>query len=146
MLTLGGLYIPPGHIFGVKTGYPSFSKYIWTRYLTFCKPYFSSPSIFVHQGLRYCSISRWSSECRLSAISVISVLGDYTRLDETIMVLIAAKAERKGTAVGFRMMISPEGYAIVGLREISSSWTPPRAPSSAEGAFKTKWSLKSRHV
>ena len=29
MLTLGGLYIsPPGHIFGVKTGYPSLFKYI----------------------------------------------------------------------------------------------------------------------
>ena len=50
------------------------------------------------------------------------ILGDYTRLDETIMVLIAAKAERKGAAVGFRMMmISPEGRAIAGLKEISSS-------------------------
>ena len=29
------------------------------------------------------------------------ILGDYTRLDETIMVLRAAKAERKGAAVGF---------------------------------------------
>ena len=44
-----------------------------------------------------------------------------TRLDETIMVLIAAEAERKGAAVGFRMMISPEGRAIAGLKEISSS-------------------------
>ena len=48
-------------------------------------------------------------------------LGDYTRLVETIMVLIAAKAERKGAAVGFRIMISPEGHAIAGLKEISSS-------------------------
>ena len=44
-------------------------------------------------------------------------MGDYTRLDETIMVLIAAKAERKGAAVGFRMMISPEGRAIAGLKQ-----------------------------
>ena len=47
-------------------------------------------------------------------------MGDYTRLDEAIMVLRGAEAERKGAAVGFRM-ISPEGRAIAGLKEISSS-------------------------
>ena len=45
-------------------------------------------------------------------------MGDYTRLDETIMVLRAAEAERKGAAVGFRMMISPEGRAIAGLKDL----------------------------
>ena len=54
-------------------------------------------------------------------MSTLQLLGDYTRLDETIMVYITDKAERKGAAVGFRMMISPEGRAIAGLKEISSS-------------------------
>ena len=36
-----------------------------------------------------------------------------------IMVLIVAEAERKGAAVGF-WMISPEGRALAGLKEISS--------------------------
>ena len=55
-------------------------------------------------------------------MSTLQLLGDYTRLDETIMVFITDKAERKGAAVGFRMMmISPEGRAIAGLKEISSS-------------------------
>ena len=36
------------------------------------------------------------------------IVGDYTRLDETIMVLIAAEAERKGAVVGFMTMIGTE--------------------------------------
>ena len=60
-----------------------------------------------------------------SMISII--MGDYTRLDEAIMVLRGAEAERKGAAVGFRMMISPEGRAIAGLKEISSSY-PAKGP------------------
>ena len=35
-------------------------------------------------------------------------MGDYTCLDETIMVLIAAEAERKGAAVGFMTLIGAE--------------------------------------
>ena len=34
------------------------------------------------------------------------------------MVLRATEAERKGAAVGFRMMISPEGRAIAGLKDL----------------------------
>ena len=61
------------------------------------------------------------------------IFGDYTRLDETILVLIAAAAGRRGPKWGSR---PPEGRAIAGLK---AALIPTEGLFfAAKGAIKTK--------